>query len=213
MEEEDLRLTELTSLEAIFPEIQRTNAGDKFVFTIDIPIRPANPVTIAFPATSTSRTARTTPDASEGDGAPQANVIESHEFHYLPCLHVLVRLPERYPAESPPSATITTQPPWLPDHVITRLESDLPRLWEEMGRDLVAFTYIDYLGQEGEKVFDLVQQTSDLELDAEHKILLLDYDLKARREAFNRMSFECGVCLGGFVALYCIFKSVGVLLI
>jgi E3 ubiquitin-protein ligase RNF14 len=101
-----------------------------------------------------------------------------------------------YPAEQAPQVTISANPPWLPATTVKRLEDDAPRLWEEMGRDIVGFTYIDYLQQAADDVFGLVDDKGSLEVDPQHKIAILDYDIKARKAAFEKETFDCGVCLG-----------------
>jgi E3 ubiquitin-protein ligase RNF14 len=65
-----------------------------------------------------------------------------------------------------------------------------------MGRDMVGFTYIDHIQQAAENVFGLVGNKGGLEVDSQYKIAILDYDIKARRAAFEKETFACGVCLG-----------------
>ena len=77
-----------------------------------------------------------------------------------------------------------------------RLEDDGPRLWEESGRDMVAYTYIDHLQRAAEDVFGTVTEGGTLAVDSEHKLAVLDYDIKAKRKAFENETFDCGICLG-----------------
>jgi E3 ubiquitin-protein ligase RNF14 len=74
--------------------------------------------------------------------------------------------------------------------------ADGPRLWEEIGRDAVVYTYIDHLRQLAENAFDLADKPgAEVRLPRNLKIALLDFDIKAKREKFEQETFECGVCL------------------
>jgi len=208
-EPEDARVDELSSIEAIFPEIQKVNENDPFTFSLDLPVNPVKPVVVTFPAASTATAPVLVNGAGGGarDGpAAQGNPIglaatrgvDSHELSYLPSVSLRISLPEGYPAQQPPKAVVSANPPWLTADVVTRLESDAKRLWEDMGRDMVAYTYIDHVQQAAENVFDMVNANGTLEVDPAHKLAILDYDIKSRRAAFEKDTFDCGVCLGAF---------------
>ncbi|EFQ28020.1 RWD domain-containing protein [Colletotrichum graminicola] len=185
---DDLRQDELSSLQAIFPEIEPDDQRP-FCFTIQLPVRPAKPVTVAFPAA---------PSAQDTAAAQLPGVeprVDSHELSHLPAVVVRMELPEGYPSERPPGVSINTSPPWLTRDVIKKLEDDGPRLWEEMGRDMIAFTYIDHVQQAADDVFDMVDGNGTLEIDPSHKIAILDYDIEAARAAFEKETFDCGICL------------------
>ncbi|KAK4228211.1 translation termination inhibitor protein itt1 [Podospora fimiseda] len=200
-EDDDLdnpRDVELSSLTAIYPEIQQPKPNDPYTIALDLPVTPSKAVVVFFPAASDDATR---PEANNNHpnndngraGAPTQ--VDSHEITHLPSLHLQITFGPKYPADDPPRVTISTTPPWLPADTVKRLEEDGTRLWEEMGRDIVGFTYIDHLQQEADQVFGLVGDKDALEVDPSHKISILDYDIQARRAAFEKETFECGVCL------------------
>lgn len=186
---DDPRQDELSSLQAIFPEIELDDHRP-FCFTIELPVHPAKPVTVTFPA------------ASNADDTAAAQVpgveprVDSHELSHLPAVVIRMGLPKGYPSEKPPSVSISTSPPWLSEDVTKKLEDDGPRLWEEMGRDMIVFSYIDQIQQAADDVFGMVDGAGALEIDPLHKIAILDYDIEATRAAFEKETFDCGVCLG-----------------
>lgn len=184
---DDLRSVELESLEAIYPEIQHPDSEDRFTFEIELPVVPAQPVTVTFPAPSG-------PNA----GAAQHGHLEEDtlQISHLPSLVLRVTLPKGYPADAPPKVRISTDPQWLPIERLRHLQDEALRLWEEAGRDMVAYTYIDHVHRAADDVFDAATPDGFLEMDAEHKLAVLDYDVKARKAAFDKETFNCGVCLG-----------------
>lgn len=188
------RLVELETLEAIYPEIRRLQDQDAFAFEIDVPVEPAAPVTVTFPAAS----ANTLPGIIAAGGADQNGQaeVDSLEVSHLPSLRLRIRLPEGYPVDKPPRVEISTSPQWLAPETVKKLEDDGPRLWDEIGRDMVAFTYIDHVQRAAEDVFGTITSDGTLEVDPEHKLAVLDHDIKAKKAAFERETFDCGVCLG-----------------
>ncbi|KAB5575870.1 RING finger protein [Coniochaeta sp. 2T2.1] len=200
---DDQRDVELSSLSAIFPEIQRVNDDDPYTIFLDVPVNPSNGVVVSFPAAAADGVAPPANGAAPADYAAALNHglnqnnndPEEQRLSHLPPVRLQISLSPGYPADEPPRISISTSPPWLPDDVVRRLEEDGPRLWEEMGRDIVVFTYIDHVQQSAEDIFGLVNEKDALEVDLQHKISILDYDIKAKRAAFERETFECGVCL------------------
>lgn len=199
MDTEDQRDVELSTLSAIFPEIQRVHDGDPYTFVLDVPVNPTKDVTVFFPAATEAPTSPN-PEAARETGAASAgagsNAIDSHELSHLPAVRVQISLPPAYPAEKPPLAGVSTNPSWLPSDTARKLENDCARLWEELGRDLVVFTYLDHVQQSADDVFGLVSDVGALQISPEHKIAVLDYDIEAKRMAFENGTFDCGVCLG-----------------
>ncbi|KAE9577582.1 E3 ubiquitin-protein ligase itt1 [Colletotrichum fructicola] len=185
---DDPRDDELSSLHAIFPELEPDDQNP-YSFSIELPVHPAKPVTVTFPAASNADV----PFAAQIPGVERR--VESHELFHLPSVVVRISLPQGYPSEKPPSVSISTSPPWLSKEATRKLEDDGPRLWEEMGRDMVAFTYIDHVQQAADDVFGMVDGNGALEIDPLHKIAVLDYDIEATRAAFAKETFDCGVCL------------------
>lgn len=192
---DDLRHTELDTLQAIFPEIHRPDeAKDPFTFEIELPVQPAAPVTVTFPAATGNDTAVI---AGPGGAAQNGQSEEdSLQVSHLPSLMLRISLPEGYPPDRPPAVRISTEPPWLSQDTISKLESDAPRLWEEMGRDMVAYTYIDHVQHAADGVFGAISADGTLEVASQHKLAVLDHDIKAKKEAFEKETFDCGICLG-----------------
>ena len=91
---------------------------------------------------------------------------------------------------------LSTTPQWLPTAVLERLQADGTRLWEELGHDQVVFAYIDHLQQGAENTFGVLNGNETLQVSQELKIALLDFDINAKRAAFEKETFTCGVCLG-----------------
>jgi len=184
---EDQRDEELSALAAVFPELQY-DKQDRHTVSLELPVNPAKAVTVFFPA-ATDGTAVTA-------AQPARNQVDSHELSHLPPVLIQITLPEGYPEQEAPNITISTTPPWLPQEVVRRLETDGPRLWEDSGRYEIAYTYVDHVQQQAEEAFGLLGDKGALEVDSEHKIAILDYDIKARKATFEKSTFDCGICLG-----------------
>lgn len=187
-DDDDARATELETLEAIYPELRRTD-GARYVFDLELPVEPAAPVTVTFPAAALSDQALNGPASTAP--APEDSLQVSH----LPPLALHITLPDGYPAKCPPLVQISTAPPWLSADRLSQLADEASRLWEEMGRDLVAYTYIDHLQQAADNVFGAFTAEGTLQVDPEHKLAVLDYDIKAKKAAFDKETFDCGICL------------------
>lgn len=202
---ENPRDEELSSLCAIYPEIQQLRPDDRYTITLDIPVNPSKAVTVFFPAAADDALpprANSIPNGHNAAPPGQQGPVDSHELTYLPSVRLEITLGPQYPADKPPKAAISTNPPWLPAETVKQLQNDAPRLWEEMGRDMVGFTYIDHIQQAAENAFGLVDDKGSLEVDPTHKIAILDYDIKARKAAFEKETFDCGVCLGTSIPLF-----------
>lgn len=195
MDEEDARQVELSTLTAIYPELH-VDEQDPHTHTISIelPVSLTKPLTVLFPAASEAR------PVLEPPGAPAFSVAnaDSQSLSHLPSLQLCITLPEGYPQNNPPQVAISTSPPWLPRDILQKLENDAKRLWEDIGRDQVVFAYIDDVQQSTDNVFGLVDGEGTLKVAPEHKIAILDYDIKAKRKAFEKETFTCGICLGKF---------------
>ncbi|EHK50628.1 hypothetical protein TRIATDRAFT_52701, partial [Trichoderma atroviride IMI 206040] len=187
-DDDDARATELEALEAIYPELRRTD-NSCFAFELELPVEPAAPVTVTFPAAASS-------DQLLNGSASAAPALEdSLQVSHLPPLALHITLPEGYPAECAPLVNISTTPQWLSAEMLSRLAGEAPRLWEEMGRDLVAYTYIDHVQRAADDVFGAITAEGTLQVDPEHKLAVLDYDIKAKKAAFDKETFDCGICL------------------
>ncbi|KAH8695126.1 RING finger protein [Talaromyces proteolyticus] len=207
--EEDDRAMELSSIAAIFPEI-RIDERCPFRASLDIPVTPSSPLLVQFepgpehfqppmtPPTSFD-TNDTGVDAENLDGNARRaarNGQDIHNLSHLPPLTLDIELPLGYPSEKPPIFNITTSPPWLPPTQILKLKRDGKRLWEECGKDMVVYTYIDHLQQMTDGAFGIADGHDEpIKLLRGLKIALLDFDIKTKRERFEQETFECGVCL------------------
>lgn len=196
---EDDRSVELSSIAAIYPEI-KIDPSNLFKATLELPVTLPSPTRVSFqqPLDVGPPPALTPPTSVDGFKADlgQTAAQDVHILSHLPSLNLSVELPEDYPTEKPPIVRLTTHPLWLPPTVLTKLIDDCNRLWEECGRDMVVYTYIDHLQQSAESAFG-IQDTADGELclPRDLKIALLDFNSKAEREKFEQETFECGVCL------------------
>lgn len=194
MDTEDQRDVELSTLSAIFPEIQTLDDNDPYTFVLEVPVNPSKAVTVFFPAATEGQAVNLAAPQKTSE-EPTRN-LDSHELSHLPSVRLQFSLPPTYPAEKHPIVSVSTSPSWLPIETAKKLEAECARLWDESGRDLVVFCYVDHVQQSADEVFGLVNESGALEISPDHKIAVLDHDLEAKRAAFDRGTFECGVCLG-----------------
>lgn len=204
---EDARCTELETLKAIFPELRRIeNTESPYSFELEIPVELAQPLTVAFPPVRNAVvdvvSAETSRNGGDAGGAAAMTVaaqpLDSINVSHLPPISLLISLPDGYPESLPPHVELNTTPEWLNRETLSRLEDDGPRLWEEMGRDMVAYTYIDHLQRGAEDAFGILSADGTLSINPDHKLAMLDHDIKAKKAAFERETFDCGICLGIF---------------
>lgn len=208
-EAEDERAIELSSIEAIYPEIV-IDPSDPFSASIDIRIEPITPLPILFPALVDGGAPSDvlTPPTSDENGearrdfhpenlTPDHQAQDVHLISHLPSLALDIRLPEGYPTQKPPIFNVRTASSWLPEMKLKQLRAAGRTIWEERGRDQVVFSYIDYLREQADSGFGLLEGGERyLNLPQSLKISLLDFDLQAKRAKFVEQTFECGVCLG-----------------
>ncbi|RDA89533.1 hypothetical protein CP533_2937 [Ophiocordyceps camponoti-saundersi (nom. inval.)] len=189
VDDDDPRSVELETLTAIYPEI-RTLDDSPFAFELDLPVQPTQPVTVHF-------------EASDDKGAAEREAAESVLISHLPWLRLRFILPDGYPSSCPPLISLSTTPQWISPEKLATLESDGLRLWEEAGGDLVAYTYIDHIQRAAEEVFGAVSAQGTLRIDSAHRLAVLDYDIKAKRAAFEKETWNCRVCLDPKRGLLC----------
>jgi E3 ubiquitin-protein ligase RNF14 len=198
---DDEREEELSSLSAIFPELQ-IDDSDPFSASVPLPVAPVKPLPVRFPTDLASPpekapSAGQSATANTGEAAAvQIAADKTYQLSHLPPLELRVTLPEGYPAEKPPRVKLSTTLTWLPDSALRRLEEQAQALWEEYGRCQIIYSYIDSLQQAADDGFGL--HTTDEEavpLNKELEVALLDFDRKAKQEKFERETYECGVCL------------------
>ncbi|KAL6719691.1 hypothetical protein ACLMJK_001612 [Lecanora helva] len=200
-EVEDERILELSTVAAIYPELLIDTALDQAAATVDISVEPTEPLLIRFPTADGAQPKGVpTPPNSAGEGVHQVKenkpgdpiLNDIHQLSYLPPLTLSIVLPEEYPFKEPPLFHLESQYAWIPETTLGQLEGAGCTLWEELGRDQMIFSYIDYLRDAAERGFDLADnQGQVLEISADLQIALLDFDLKARRAKFEQQTFEC----------------------
>lgn len=206
---DDERAIELSSIAAIYPELS-IDPNSPFTAALDIPVAPTEPLKILFnaqtdgrpptvlqtplnPTDQEDRSIRRRPnEATHGSGLQS----EAHHLSHLPPLSLKINLPDGYPPQAAPIFQLSTYQSWLRLDKLQELVDDGTRLWEEMGRDQVVFTYIDHLQQAAENCFGLAEEPKKpVHMSNALKIALLDFDIQAKREKFENETFNCGVCL------------------
>ena len=204
---EDERTIELSSIQAIFPELV-IDPSDPYTATLDLPVTPLNPVRLHFsqPSVDATPIQLPTPPNSEDPsqdakhpvdvvGRNEGSQVEAHELAHLPPLTLTLHLPENYPAEGAPQVRLSITPLWLSQAKLEVLTTDCTRLWQEMGRDQVVFSYIDHLQQQAETAFGLTNDEKPTLMRTDIQVALLDNDLKTKRKIFEQETFDCGICL------------------
>ncbi|KAL2371285.1 RING finger protein [Blastomyces gilchristii SLH14081] len=195
---EDERAVELSSIVAIYPEIV-IDPDSKFKAFLELPVSPTKPLKVIFQRPQSSLPTPPASLSTHEDGNTlhvDAEEVVPCYLSYLPPLRLEIDVPDGYPSLAPPHFSITTNPDWLPPSKIAELVTDGKRLWEECGKDVVIFTYIDHLQQLGERSFDLSSDPeSPLTLSRDLKVALMDFNMQAQRQKFEQETFECGVCL------------------
>ena len=203
---EDERALELSTIAAIYPEIEIGTWKGPFSASLDITVEPIVPFVIYSPAANGAQSGSLAPsDPPEAvptteDGTSQpVSQHDTHTLSYLPSLTVKIALTPGYPINRPAWIALEAQHSWLPKPTLNRLEHKAYILWEKLGRDQVIFAYIDYLQGEAEKGFDQAEGKGKiLVVPTDLQVKLLDFDLKAKRAKFERETFDCGICLGRF---------------
>ncbi|KIV92863.1 hypothetical protein PV10_04127 [Exophiala mesophila] len=188
---EDERTEEISSIRSIFPEIV-IDPSQPYKLSLDLSVTPLQPLTVFFkpPTETTPPALPQLPQVLRDQPAVQD---ESHQISHLPPLSLLITLPEGYPATKPPFVSISCQSKWLPQQVLDRLIKDCENKWEEYGQQPVVFALIADLKTESEDAFGLAG--TKLHLCSDLQLALLDFDLKAKREEFEKETFDCGICL------------------
>jgi E3 ubiquitin-protein ligase RNF14 len=167
------REEELNTLESIYPELSR-DSSTLFSARLDLKVAPITPLAVTF--------------------EPEQTI---NRLSHLPPLCIEISLPEGYPAHKPPFVKLTTNPPWIPDIVLQKLETDGKLLWEEYGDMPMLFAYVSQLQEAAETAFGLADNPDEgpLKLPSPLKTALLDLNNQIKRETFEKETFDCGVCL------------------
>lgn len=200
-EEEDERAIELASIAAIYPEIVLESS---FTASLEIPVEPTSPIAVFSEIVAPKDVVPTDqlqllniPEVGARVGTSEPSNTEPvqgvHLLTNLPSLTLQISLPEGYPGENPPIFDIQTSAGWLPRSTLQELSDEGLKIWEDMGRDQVVFSYIDFLREAAENGFG---KTGLLEVTPEMQITLLEFDRTAKRAKFEQETFDCGICLG-----------------
>jgi E3 ubiquitin-protein ligase RNF14 len=188
--DDDERAEELSSLQAIFPDELVVDPAAPYIASIDLPVALQDPVSVVFPPLTEPAPPVLLP------GSTSSSRRDIHRLSFLPPLHLEIALPEGYPADEPPHVKLTAQAEWISHNTLTSLEKEAVTLWEDYGHGQVLFSYISLLQEAAERAFDLTDgYTGEVELPHSTKIALLDYDIKAKRQKFEKQTFDCSVCL------------------
>jgi E3 ubiquitin-protein ligase RNF14 len=173
---EDERVDELTTLQAIYPELALDlDHPPTPIARIELPVAPVTPLPVVF--------------------GPDESVV--HRLSYLPPLLLEIILAEGYPTERPPTLKLASDPAWLSDEILKKLEKHSQILWEEYGGMQMLFAYISYLQEAAETAFGIADTPPDgpLKLPDTLRGPLLDLNDKLKKELFDKATFDCGVCL------------------
>ena len=192
---DDERSAELSTIQAIYPELFLDD-NDPYSAQIDISVEPLHPLSVRF-TTFTYGDQDTTLDCTvspvlDGNNPPPQDVI--HQLSHLPPVNIRIQLPQGYPAEKAPSATVRST--WLSQASLEELRHLCSQTWEEIGHEQMIFAYLDAIREQADTAFGYAQEGEDpLELPVELQVSMLDFDLKAKRKKFEQETFECGICL------------------
>jgi len=177
---EDERHEEIDALVSIFPELI-IDKNDPYTFTLSLAVSPTLFVTLSSkesPKDSTTLFSNSS--------------CASNHVKHLPPMMLQAHLPESYPNSSPPRIKLHTTPSWLDQSTIQKLEAECEKLWNEYGQCQILYTYIDYLQQAAERIFDL---GSEIEVPAEIFPFLVTFNDKECQKIFDQGTYDCGVCL------------------
>ncbi|KAI6917835.1 hypothetical protein KC355_g17512, partial [Hortaea werneckii] len=187
--EDDERIEELGSLEAIYPEL----VSDHITFTasLELAVAPSKPLAVSFLPAATS---------GQCDFAqPEILRIEEQkvQLSHLPPLYLQITLPTGYPADSPPQVKLSSKHNWLPKGKLEELSEQAAKDWEEYGHCQIVFLYIDFLQQAADRGFELDDSSPVrcLVLPTGLKSGLLRFDEETKLEVFRQGTYDCGICL------------------
>lgn len=189
--DDDEREEELETLSSIYPEMVR-HPEQQYQATLELAIKLSRPLRVRFLPEVCSD------DISYAGVAAQSDALggQDVELSHLPPLCLDIALPTGYPTDAPPLVALSTRDNCLPPSKLAGLEHEVVHLWEEYGRSIILFVYIDHLQQVAERGFDLDQlPDARLILPVSLKSRLVTFDEATKLATFNAGTFECGICL------------------
>ncbi|KAJ4368509.1 hypothetical protein N0V86_009414 [Didymella sp. IMI 355093] len=167
IEDEDERSAELETLEAIYGSSLVTR--NKYSGRLELSVVLSKPLQIRC--------------------IDEGRRLEAREVSHLPPLRIRFKLPHGYPSQVGP--TLDLKASWLPEDTARKLEVEGASLWEDYGRTQVIFAYVSHLEEAAEAAFGL--KSLDVTSDAHQQLLV--FDQEAKQQAFEKGTYECGVCL------------------
>ncbi|GAB7327394.1 hypothetical protein MBLNU13_g11259t1 [Cladosporium sp. NU13] len=190
----DEREEELSTIIAIYPELIAQGGN---LVSLDLPVTPSSPLLVRFaPQQPSNNGADANSNGTYAQTLATAYVEHDVRLSHLPSLKAKIELPEGYPSEHPPVASLATDHDWLPTAKLRALEDQVKVLWEEYGRCQILYTYIDHLQQAAESGFDLDQSVEGcLTLLTTLEKPLVDFDKSTKLSVFNEGTYDCGICL------------------
>jgi E3 ubiquitin-protein ligase RNF14 len=174
MENEILK-QEFESLKFIFPELDIKS--DYSSCSINIPIQLENPVDLQL--------------INEDNNF---EIIKSKLITNLPSIHLKLTLPiEDYPFNNPPNVEILNVESWIDYKNLQLIYENLYKIWENF-KDVVIYSYIDYIKTNGELGFGILKDNKLKIFNNDLFNDLINQDIKANEIIFNNVTFNCDIC-------------------
>ncbi|KAL9084366.1 MAG: hypothetical protein Q9159_005274 [Coniocarpon cinnabarinum] len=201
VETDDEAAEELSSIQAIFPELVQDSANPRHA-CLDLEVCPSTPIEITFKSTFDLDSVKSitihdqAQDTHDEGNEPHDNgteIAQPHKFTHLPALHVDIELPPGYPEGAPPVFRLSSQHDWIPSAVLNDLQAKASELWEEYGHAQVVFAYIDFLQTSIES--SSFRSSPPLTLSTTLENVLLTHQNQALDAKFAAQIYDCGVCL------------------
>ena len=194
---EDEREEEVSSLSAIYSDsideqsvILALDSEKPYALDFTLSITPEQPTIVQYVVANLP----TPPHSDDGEKHDPAfiPVQDQHTLDHLPPIHLTISLPVGYPSDNAPQVKLSTTPDWLGKEKTCELEHECQKLWEEYGQCQIIYSYVSFLQDASERLFDL---ETPLMLSLLLKPEMLDFNRKKLRAVFEKGTFDCGVCL------------------
>lgn len=177
-DEDTERAEELETLLAIYPELKQ-DENDQYKVSLDLDIELDQPINLRFVS-------------QDGNPAEERRAV----LTYLPLIKLSIILPQGYPSACSPEVSIQADPPWLPEAILSTLETMASDLWSSWGRIQIVYTYLDSLKDSAQTAFGLLPSpSSSITLDSSQYLPIMAYQARASKTRFDAQFFDCEVCL------------------